>query len=441
MMRVGGFSPFFKQKDYANNIKELVDRGIAFNISQRAFLETISDKIATTFNATDATLLRLVRIQQEDTTAGRLGMEAALNSFLNNMYESTEYLKDVAGSVRASLEEMSSLMTGVQATEVEYQVQKWLGSMYSVGMSQQGVQSIANAFGQIAAGDVNALSSESGNLMIMAANAAGIPITELLTAGIDANTTNTLFTALSNYLANMAESTKDNKIMMQQMAGIFGLKASDLRAAENLKTTNSIELVTEEISGYDGLINKLYQMAGSMGSRVSMSEKLTNAWENAQYSLASSIAKNPIMYGLAKGATLLEDLTGGIDLPFLNVMGFGVDLNTSVAQLMRLGALSGGILGSVGDMIGGLASGLSGKRMLQNAGIQQGKTPTKLEITSRGGAGVGNLGTEISESGYIGNGSGDDMKNATMEQSEKDKNQMPERWQQNTSWAYNRQKP
>ena len=91
---------------------------------QRAFLQTISDKIANTFNAADGTLLRLIRIQQQDSTAGRLGMESALNAFLNNMYETSEYLNGIAESVRGSLEEAQALMGAAQATELEWQVQK-----------------------------------------------------------------------------------------------------------------------------------------------------------------------------------------------------------------------------------------------------------------------------------------------------------------------------
>ena len=46
MTSVGAVTPFFKQEDFANNIKSLVDRGIAFDLKQRAFLMTIKDKIA-----------------------------------------------------------------------------------------------------------------------------------------------------------------------------------------------------------------------------------------------------------------------------------------------------------------------------------------------------------------------------------------------------------
>ena len=102
----------------------MVSQGIAFNVEQRAALDVMKDKIATTFEATNETLLRLVRIQEQDTTAGRLGMESALTAFLNNMYQTTEYMEGIAKTVKGNLEEAMSLMTGENALSFEYQVQK-----------------------------------------------------------------------------------------------------------------------------------------------------------------------------------------------------------------------------------------------------------------------------------------------------------------------------
>lgn len=121
---VAGISPLIKQESVVSNLEKLVGQGISFDVEQRAFLETIKDKIATTFEAADGTLLRLVRIQQQDTTAARLGMESALTSFLNNMYETTEYMQSVAKSVRNSLQEAEALMGSKSAAAFEYQVQK-----------------------------------------------------------------------------------------------------------------------------------------------------------------------------------------------------------------------------------------------------------------------------------------------------------------------------
>lgn len=429
MMSVGAVTPFFRQEDFANNIRSLVDRGIAFDLKQRAFLMTIQEKIANTFDVADGTLLRLVRIQQEDSTAGRLGMESALNSFLNEMYENTEYLKDVAASVRGSLQEMESLMGGAEATEVEYQVQKWMGSLYSVGMSQEAVNSIATAFGQIAAGQIEALTNGgTGNLLVMAANEAGLPISDILSNGLTAKDTNKLLQATVNYLADIAESSKDNKVVQQQLANVFGVKASDLRAATNLATNSTVDNIYGEYLTYDNMLKQLNTMAGSMVSRTSIGEMMSNVWANGEYTLASSMANSPVAYLTYKLASLLDSTVGGIAIPAMSVMGNMVDLETTVADLMRVAAVGTGILGSLGPMISGLSSSFSGQAMLSKMGIESGSS---LKITPRGtGSGIeasdiglsGGVQT-TSGSGYIGNASSSDIKNSTMQGAEDTKKQ------------------
>lgn len=426
MMSVGAVTPYFKQEDFANNIKSLVEKGISFDLKQRAFLMTIQEKIANTFNVADGTLLRLIRIQQEDSTAGRLGMESALNSFLNNMYETSEYLTDVAASVRGSLEEMESLMKGAEATEVEFQVQKWMGSLYSVGMSQNAVTTIANALGQIASGQVDALTGNgAGNLLVMAANEAGLSIAEILAEGLDAKNTNKLLQATVNYLAEIAESSKGNNVVQQQLATVFGVKASDLKAAVNLAEPGSTNDIFGKNLTYGNMIKQLNDMANSMIMRTSVGEFMTNVWDNAQYSIASSMANNPITYLTYKLAGLLDEAVGGIDLPFINVMGFGVDLNTTVADLMRVASVTGGILGSLGPMVSGLASSFSGQAMLSKMGIGKG---SGLEVNHRGSgdgaasaANSGGGAQSTSGSGYVGQSNGNDVKNATIQESEDSK--------------------
>ena len=426
MTRVGAINPFFKQEAFASKIKDLVDAGIAFDLEQRAFLATISDKIATTFNATDATLLRLVRIQQEDSTAGRLGMEASINAFLNNMYENTEYLKGVADSVRGSLEEMQSLMSGAEATEVEYQVQKWMGSLYSVGMSRGAVDSISQALGQIAAGQIDGLTGDgAGNLLIMAASDAGLSIADILTKGLDSSDTNKLMQAVVNYLAEIADASQDNQVVQQQLANVFGVKASDLRAATNLATKGSVNTIFSESMSYDNMLYYLHDMAGSMAARTSLGEMMTNVWDNLQYSLAGGMASNPLSYFLYKTATLLDNTTGGGQIPDILGFGTGVMLHTTLSDLIRVGALGTGILGSLGSLVQGLGNSLNGRFMLNTLGISTG---TGLAITPRGDgsllASVGGGEKTTSASGYVGNASGSDIKNSTLQEAEDTKKQV-----------------
>lgn len=429
MTEVGAINPYYKQEDFANNIKSLVDRGISFDLKQRAFLMTIQEKIANTFDVADGTLLRLVRIQQEDSTAGRLGMESALNTFLNNMYENTEYLKNVADGVRGSLEEMQSLMQGEEATEVEYQVQKWLGSLYSVGMSQNAVNSISTSLGQIAAGQIEGLvNGGTGNLLVMAANEAGLSIADILTDGLDADETNKLLQSAVNYLAELAESSNNNNVVQQQLADVFGVKASDLKAATNLTSQNSVSNIYSNSMTYNDMLSQLNYMAGSMGSRTSMAELMTNFWENGMYSLAGSMASNPVSYFIYKMASVLDSAAGGIDLPFVSVFGSGVDLNTTVSDLMRVAAVGTGILGSIGPLISSLGSSFSGQAMLNKLGIGTG---SGLVITPRGdGSALSTLsggGSETtSESGYASyasNTSGSDIKDSTLQEAKDSKKQ------------------
>ena len=423
MASVGAVSPYFKQEDFANKIKELVDTGIAFDLEQRAFLATISNKIATTFNVADSTLLRLIRIQQQDSTAGRLGMESALNSFLNEMYENTEYLKNVAASVRSSLEEMQALMEGAAATEVEYQVQKWMGSLYSVGMSQDAVNKISSALGQIAAGQIEGLTGDgAGNLLIMAANNAGVPIADILAKGLNADETNELLQATVNYLAELAESSKDNQVVQQQLANVFGVKASDLRAATNLATKDSVGAIYDNNMTYDNMLYKLYKMAGSLDKRTSTGEMLSNLWSNITYSLAGGIASSPMAYGTFKAATLLDDVAGGLEFSLPLVMGTGTAQTFKIADILRVASLSGGIISSMGELVSGLGNSFSGQKMLEQLGIRSG---SGLTVTPRGDGGLLTNGgaSTISSSGYVGNASNSDVKNSTIQQTKNETKQ------------------
>jgi hypothetical protein len=51
-------------------------------------------------------------------------MESALTAFLNNMYETSEYMQGIAESVRGNLAEALSLMEAKTAVGFEHTVQK-----------------------------------------------------------------------------------------------------------------------------------------------------------------------------------------------------------------------------------------------------------------------------------------------------------------------------
>jgi len=410
---IAGVSPLVKQTDFVNNVKSLVGQGIAFNVEQRAFLMTVSDKIAGTFDVTNASLLKLVRIQQQDTTAARLGMESALTAFLNNMYETTEYMSGIAQSIRDSLLEAESLMGAKSAAAFEYQVEKWMGSMYSVGASQSAVQGIAGALGNIVAGNIEGVQGGFGNLLIMAANNAGISVAEALSGGLNTTQTNDLLYALTTYVQGIYDETKDSRVVQQQYAKVFGLTASDLKAISNLNLSD-LAAISKSNLEYSDMMTRLNQMASTMKNRVSQGELLTNMSDNLQYSLAAGIASNPFLYSLYTASNLLTDLTGGINFGLPMVLGSGVATRFNIAEIMRTGALAGGLFSSMGAMIGaGSGGGMSGTGMLRALGIGNGIT----NVTRGNGGGIGynsGSGASVSDSGYVGNSNSGDVMNKSM---------------------------
>lgn len=413
---VAGASPFVKQADVVDKLISYISQGIAYNVDQRAFLGTISDQIATTFNAANSTLLQIVRVQQSDSTAARLGMEASLNSYLNHMYQNTEFLSNVSKSVTQSLYEATSLMSSTESIGFEYQAQKWLGSLYSVGMSQNAVSGIAQALGYLGSGNISALAGNSyGNLMALAASRAGLSYGELFTGGLTADKTNKLMEAVVNYLAGIAS---DNRVVQSQYAAMFGVATSDIQAAKNLEA--SVKDIRASSLDYGGAMGKLYEMANTMGDRLSLGQKMSNVFENLKYSLAAGVANNPALYATWKTAGLLDALVGGIPIPTVSVLGSGVDLNATVADLMRVGALSGGLMESLGlIMSAGSAGGLSGAGMLNAMGLNQ----SQVSVLSRGtGLAGATRGASTSQSFTV-NASGSDAYDLSMQQAANAKQQ------------------
>jgi hypothetical protein len=270
---------------------------------------------------------------------------------------------------------------------------------------------LAGVLGQVAAGKLEGITGGGqGNLVIMAANQAGVNMSDILNNGLDQNTTNTLMNSMVDYLAKLYNDAGNSKVIQQQIASVYGLSASDLKAAVNL--SSSRQAVAKDGLDYSSAMDRLYSMAGSMGSRTSLGEQLSNMWANTQYSMAAGMANNPITYSLFKMSGLLKDTTGGIDFGLPMVMGNGMPITFNVADLMRTGALAGGVMSSMGAMLGG-GGGLTGNSILKGIGL----TSNGISTVTRGnGSGLSTMGgMTVSESGsMVGNSNSDDMTSKTM---------------------------
>lgn len=400
-------SPYVKTQKVIENMRTAVDQGIAYNVEQRAFLATISDKIANTFDAFDSNLTRLIRLQQADTTAARLGMEASLTKFFNNMFQDTSYLSDMYDSVSAAIIDANASLTRDQSAEFEYIVQKWLGSLGSLGMSNETITNIASGLNYIATGDVTSLSSNNQlqTLFAMSASKAGLEYSDLLLNGLNADNTNALLESMVTYLKEIAENS-DSQVVRSAYGDIFNMSLSDMKAISNLSNSD-ISNISSSSMTYGAMNSELNNQMLQVIKRTSLAESLSNLYENAIFSVAEDMASNPATWAMTKMLDFMKGQKLEMAIPFVNAWGSGVNLNTSVQDIMRLGVGLSQAFSLMGNILDGLGS-IGGLKL--NA---WGAT----EYTQRGSGMTFTTGSTFgttSGSTYVSTSSSQDMKNSAL---------------------------
>lgn len=399
---VVGMNPYIKTAELLEGLNELVGQGIAHNLEQRAFLSSVSDKIATTFDVANAAMLRIIRLQQQDTTASRLGMEAYLTQYFNEMFRDTTYLTNSFDSVAEALFEASAQMSASESIEFEYIVQKWLGSLSAVGVGTGTLQSIAEAIGYLGSGNISALEGSSAqNLLVMAASRAGQDYSTLLTEGLTQTTTNVILKSLVEYMQEIG--TGASNVVKSQFAETFGVTIADLKAVAGLGTAD-LNRITSSTMGYADTIFELGNQLDAIQSRVSIAEQIQNVMANLKYGIGRGIAEDPFMAGMWSITDLIQGVTGGIAIPYISVLGTGIDLNTTVENLVKTGMIGVSTLGKIGELFTGL----------ENAGNMRGLIGAlnlgELTQTTRGtGARTRPRGLSTSSSSLIVTRSGSDI--------------------------------
>ncbi|MBQ6627838.1 MAG: hypothetical protein IJH65_03305 [Methanobrevibacter sp.] len=117
-------SGIVRQEAVYSKLDEMVRQGIVYNVEQRAFLQTLSDDLGMMFNATDGTFLRLINLQRKDLTDQRMAIQASLKTFLNQNYETSQYIANGFQSVSNALIEAQSTMTSSAGMALEATIQK-----------------------------------------------------------------------------------------------------------------------------------------------------------------------------------------------------------------------------------------------------------------------------------------------------------------------------
>ena len=418
-------SPFVKTQAVLENMKKAVDEGIAYNIEQRAFLNVISDKIANTFDAFDSNLTRLIRLQQADTTAARLGMEASLTKFFNNMFQDSSYLSGLSDQVSAAILDANSQLDRSASAEFEYIVQKWLGSLASVGMSDSTISNIATGINYLSTGDVTNLSNNNQlqTLFAMSASRAGLEYSDILLNGLNASSTNKLLSSMVEYLKEIAENS-DNQVVRSAYGEIFNLSLSDMKAISNL-TSGDISNIYSNTLSYTDMGRELNSQFAQVILRTNIAEQMSNLYNNAVFGVAEDMVSNPVTYGMTKLLGFMEDNNIDWNIPFVNAMGFGVDLNASVQDIMRLGMM----LPKAFYLFENIMSGLGSAGGLNLNGWNT------TEFTQRGSGMTFTTGTILggtSGTTYISSNSSTDIRNSALTTATNDADEMSKITNKNT---------
>lgn len=380
-----GASRFVSQKELLQNVAKLTENGIAYNIEQRAMLATLSDKMVTTFDVLDNTLQRMIRIQQADLTMSQLGSEAQLTKFLNSQFEDTSYLNTMYDSVLAALTDSISSMDKNNATSFTYAVQKWLASLYSVGLSDQAVASIASGINALASGNINTLNSNQplSVLMNMSATNAGLSYSDLLTQGLNASNVNDLMRSMVDYLGTIAENTTDNQVLRSQWSDVLGITLTDLRAVSNL-TNNDISAIYRSNTTYDQSINETQNQLQTVVGRTAASERVQTMADNFMFNWGMNMAQNDAQYMTWYATQFVDQLLGVVGL-----QNSTVGMITKVmSALPMLSSLSE----SLGDISNtSLAFNTSGGGILGVLGSLANIVTLPFNIASALGSAVGNM--------------------------------------------------
>lgn len=364
-----------------NRLNDLVSKGIAYNVEQRAFLSTVSEKIATTFDATNGTLLQLVRLNRTDSTAAYLGMESALTEYLNGQFLDTSYLHDnLNETVSAALYEATSQLGVQEGAAFEYAVQKWLGSFYSAGMNQETISKLAQGIGYLGSGNVSALTgnTELNNMMAMASNYAGLDYSKLLTVGLDSNSVNKLLQGIYKQGRVMLES--GDQVAKSQYAQLFGMTISDLTSLLNI-STKDLESISSNMLSYSGMIAKTEYELSQVSSRTSVKEAVENSVANIMASIGENVANNA---GLYTTYLLTKDISIPIPTPFVGTIDIAKVANSAIMAFSTMAA--------AGDVLAAIA----GNKTLTLSDF----TESNIQSFGRG------LVSGVSSAGFVSSGSG-----------------------------------
>lgn len=335
LSNVLGASSLVSQKAVYEKLSNLILNGITYNSAQRAFLATLADDIGAQFSNYVGTLNTITRLYGEDVTARGLAMETSMKSYLTTAYNNSEYLVQQFSTVLSNFSDAMSWMSTDEAFSTQASIQKWLGSFYSVGGSSSTVSGLSNALNALGSGNISQMSNNQYlNLILMAASRAGLSYADILINGLTEETTNVLMDSLFEYMASLGDA---NGVVRSELARIFGITVTDIKAASNA-ALQEIDIVSTRVS--TNIYETLFK---NLEGYIPETKLISNSLDNFSYSMMVGLATSPALYTVYKLADLAGSLTDSFGLSGFEIAGVSIE---NILGLVKLGTVvSGGAKG------------------------------------------------------------------------------------------------
>ena len=356
-------SRFINQQQMLANLSKLVETGVGYNLEDRAYLMTIADRTVSTFDMLDASLTRMIRLQQSDLSRPQMGLEGYLTKGLNSLFQDTSYLSNMYDTVTSALLDATSQMSYDETTSYLYNVQKWLGSLYSVGMSESAIQTIAQGLNLLGSGNVSQLTGNDqlNTLFAMSAQRAGLSYAQLLTTGVSDDNVDKLLRAMIEYLQSIAENTS-SEVLRNEYGRIFGgFSVSDIRAIQNLTPTDIGYIDTYKLD-YNDAFKEVGEQVKLVESRTSVAEQVENMFGNLIYSIGSQVGESEQAYTRWVYANIAEELGDAVGGVIPGIIG---DIFSNAVGVVTEGIKTGDIF----DALRGKFEDQNGRRLQMFDGV------------------------------------------------------------------------
>lgn len=347
-----GSTGLAKMSNVLSQMSSLTAKGIVANVEQKAFLASIKDGIISTFDIADSTMLRIIKLQGEESTTNRMVMQASLRDYLNQQYQNSQYIVENYKQVSDSLLEATSLLTSSMSLSLESTVQKWMGSLSSVGLSTNAVNSLAQAIGYLGSGDLQGMASSGvQKLVMMGANRAGLSYSDMLIGGVSAENAEALMAGMVAYLGGLS----GNNVILSEYAKIFGVSVSDIVAAKN--ATKELESIRGSTIAYTESALSQYLTDYSNTLQEVPSVLYDALMDNMFFGMGTNVASSRFGYASYKVGGLLSSIGNDISKSgeaIVSTVGTVMNVAGIAAQLLAaFGVTSGkGIKGVMKTLTG-----------------------------------------------------------------------------------------